>query len=329
MEPARFDEMRPGCWDIDARVADMDVGGVWASLCFPSLIAGFAGDVFSRRKDPELGLACVRAWNDWHLEVWAGPTPGASSRCSSRGCTTRRSPPPRSGATPSAASRPSASPRTRSTSACRRCTPSHWDPFLAACEETGTVVCLHTGSAALDVAASPGRSAARAVHDAVPGERAASAAADWLWAGVRCGSPAAHRVLRGWHRLGADAAGPARLGARPLGVRAGDGVWHGRPHARARCCAATSGSAPSTTRRRWQPARPHRRRPHPRRERLPARRLDVARHADAARRRASPPSAATDDEAAAVTGRNARHPFRWRREPADATARSSAMARPR
>ncbi len=40
MEPARFDEMRRGCWDVDARVHDMDLDGVYASLCFPSLIAG-------------------------------------------------------------------------------------------------------------------------------------------------------------------------------------------------------------------------------------------------------------------------------------------------
>ncbi|MGH9191736.1 MAG: amidohydrolase family protein, partial [Acidimicrobiales bacterium] len=75
MEPARFDEMRRGCWDIDARIEDMDAGGVWASVCFPSLIAGFAGTVFARSQDAELGLACVRAWNDWHLEVWAGTHP--------------------------------------------------------------------------------------------------------------------------------------------------------------------------------------------------------------------------------------------------------------
>src|SRR5438477_2737701 len=42
MEPARFDEMRPGCYDIEARVRDMDIDGTYASLCFPSLIAGFA-----------------------------------------------------------------------------------------------------------------------------------------------------------------------------------------------------------------------------------------------------------------------------------------------
>src|SRR5205807_1437484 len=44
-------------------------------LCFPSLIAGFAGTVFARSKDSELGLACLRAWNDWHREEWAGPHP--------------------------------------------------------------------------------------------------------------------------------------------------------------------------------------------------------------------------------------------------------------
>jgi hypothetical protein len=75
MEPARFDEMRPGCFDIHARIADMDLNGIWASLCFPSLVAGFCGAVFSRADDPELGLACMRAWNDWHLEVWAGTYP--------------------------------------------------------------------------------------------------------------------------------------------------------------------------------------------------------------------------------------------------------------
>ena len=45
MEPARFEDMRPGCYDIDARIADMDSAGIWASLCFPSLVAGFCGAV--------------------------------------------------------------------------------------------------------------------------------------------------------------------------------------------------------------------------------------------------------------------------------------------
>ena len=57
VEPTRFDEMRPGCYDIDARIRDMDINGVWASVNFPSQITGFCGRVFSRCSDPELGLA--------------------------------------------------------------------------------------------------------------------------------------------------------------------------------------------------------------------------------------------------------------------------------
>ena len=53
MAPADFDEMRRGCWDIHARIADMDLAGIGASVCFPSLIAGFCGSVFSQSKDPE------------------------------------------------------------------------------------------------------------------------------------------------------------------------------------------------------------------------------------------------------------------------------------
>ena len=55
LEPTRFEDMRRGCWDIDARIADMDLNGVWASLNFPSQITGFSGSVFSRAGDPGLG----------------------------------------------------------------------------------------------------------------------------------------------------------------------------------------------------------------------------------------------------------------------------------
>ena len=70
LQPARFDEMRRGCWDIHERIADMDVGGIWASLNFPSMITGFCGRVYSTARDPELGLAVTRAWNDWLFEEW-------------------------------------------------------------------------------------------------------------------------------------------------------------------------------------------------------------------------------------------------------------------
>ena len=105
-EPFRFDQMRPGCYDVDARVRDMDVNGVWASVNFPSQITGFCGRVFFGAADRELGLACIRAWNDWLFEEWYQRYPerivplGIAYLADA--ATSRR---PRSAATPSEASR--------------------------------------------------------------------------------------------------------------------------------------------------------------------------------------------------------------------------------
>ena len=75
IEPFRFDQMRPGCYDVDARVRDMDLNGVWASMNFPSQISGFCGRVFFDVADRDLGLACLRAWNDWLFEEWYSAHP--------------------------------------------------------------------------------------------------------------------------------------------------------------------------------------------------------------------------------------------------------------
>ena len=105
-EPARFDEMRKGCWDIDARVADMDLDGVWASLCFPSLLAGFAGVVFSQSKDQDLGLALHAGVERLaHRRLGRHAPASGSSRCRSRGSPIRRSRRTRSGRTRPAGSR--------------------------------------------------------------------------------------------------------------------------------------------------------------------------------------------------------------------------------
>ena len=182
MEPARFDEMRKGCWDSDARVADMDLAGIWASLCFPSLIAGFAGTNFSRAVDQDLGLACVRAWNDWHLEAWVGPHPerliplqipwlsdpqlaaDEVRRNAARGFRALSFP-----ENPAHLKLPSLHS-------------THWDPLLAACEETDTVVCLHTGSSAWTAVSSPG--APLEQFSTMFPVNALAAAADWVWARI-------------------------------------------------------------------------------------------------------------------------------------------------
>ena len=60
--------MRPGAWDINARIRDMDLGGIAASLCFPSMVTGFAGTTFARSTDPELGFGAWHGdWTRWNM----------------------------------------------------------------------------------------------------------------------------------------------------------------------------------------------------------------------------------------------------------------------
>jgi predicted TIM-barrel fold metal-dependent hydrolase len=73
-DPNRFDEMRPGFYDSQARLADMDIDGVEAQLCFPSF-PGFAGRRFIDANDKDLALACVRAYNDFVLGEWCAAAP--------------------------------------------------------------------------------------------------------------------------------------------------------------------------------------------------------------------------------------------------------------
>ena len=74
IEPTSYEEMRPGCFDVHERVKDMSAGGVLSSMCFPSF-PGFSGRLFAAAQDKELALATVQAYNDWHIEDWAGAYP--------------------------------------------------------------------------------------------------------------------------------------------------------------------------------------------------------------------------------------------------------------
>jgi predicted TIM-barrel fold metal-dependent hydrolase len=146
-EPARFDEMRRGAWDIKARIKDMDINGVYASLNFPSFLPGFGGQRLQlTTKDTELALATVRAWNDWHIEEWAGTDPTRIIPCQIPWLLD-----PEVGA---------AEIRKNAERGFKAVTftegpqvlglPSlhtgHWDPIMRACAETETVVNLHIGS---------------------------------------------------------------------------------------------------------------------------------------------------------------------------------------
>ncbi len=74
IEPLSFEEMRPGTYDVDERIADMNANGQLGGLCFPSF-PRFCGQLFAGVADKELAAATVRAYNDWHLESWAGAHP--------------------------------------------------------------------------------------------------------------------------------------------------------------------------------------------------------------------------------------------------------------
>ena len=144
---ARFDEIRPGCYDPVERLKDMDVDGVWGQLLLPQLRALRRPPLLpGRRQDPELGLACLRTYNDYLLDEWCatapvaavrrGDPPAARHRRGGRRARPRRSP---------RAPRRSRSPRTRPCSACRRSTPTTGIRSGPSRDEAEIPLCMHIG----------------------------------------------------------------------------------------------------------------------------------------------------------------------------------------
>ncbi len=145
--PIRFSDMRPGCFRVKERLEDMDLNHVERSLCFPTF-ARFCGQTFLDAHDKEVALACVRAYNDFMVEEWAGESGGRLiplclvplwdaglaavevRRNADRGVRAVAF-----SELPAMLGLPSIHDQGR-----------HWDPFFQACDETGTVICMHIGS---------------------------------------------------------------------------------------------------------------------------------------------------------------------------------------
>jgi predicted TIM-barrel fold metal-dependent hydrolase len=181
MVPITYDEMRPGCYEPKARLDDMDLNWVDASLSFPTF-PRFCGQTFLEAKDRDLAHACVVAYNDWMMEEWCADSGGrliplcliplwdsdlAASevrRNADRGChaVCFSEIPPHLGL-------PSIH------------TP-HWDPFFAECEETETTVCMHIGSSSRMPATSP--DAPNAVAATLSFNNAMASLSDYLFSGV-------------------------------------------------------------------------------------------------------------------------------------------------
>jgi len=154
LTPITYDEMRPGCYDPRARLEDMDTGWVEASMCFPTL-PRFCGQTFYEGNDKELGLACVRAYNDWMAEEWCGDSGG---RLIPLGIIPLWDP-------HLAAEEVRRNAERGFRAVCFSELPyhlglptihsGHWEPFFSTCAETGTVVAMHIGSSSKMPAASP------------------------------------------------------------------------------------------------------------------------------------------------------------------------------
>jgi predicted TIM-barrel fold metal-dependent hydrolase len=183
VEPFRFDQMRPGCWDVEARIRDMDVNGVWASLSFPSMITGFCGRVYSQCSDPELGLAVTRAWNDWMHDAWWSPHP---DRIIPIGITWLSD--PEIGA---AEIRRNAERGFRTVTLPERphligypsIFSDYWEPILRACAETDTVVSLHVGSSGMGDFVPGSDQVVMPLMATLFGQLSLTACTEWLWSG--------------------------------------------------------------------------------------------------------------------------------------------------
>ncbi|HUS61502.1 MAG TPA: amidohydrolase family protein [Acidimicrobiales bacterium] len=147
-EPVRFEHMRRGAWDIEARLADMDINGVYGSLNFPSFLPGFAGQrLQTTTNDVDLALATTRAWNDWHLEGWAGAAPERIIPCQVPWLLDPVLAADMIRENAARGFRAVSFPEAPSGHGLATMHSGHWDPFIEACAETGTVINLHIGSA--------------------------------------------------------------------------------------------------------------------------------------------------------------------------------------
>jgi predicted TIM-barrel fold metal-dependent hydrolase len=79
-EPSSLAEMRPGAYDIHARIGDMNANGILASLNFPTVVT-FDGGLFLSYENKADALTLVRAYNDWHIDEWCGSYPGRNIPC--------------------------------------------------------------------------------------------------------------------------------------------------------------------------------------------------------------------------------------------------------
>ena len=185
VEPVTFDQIRPGSWKQSERLVDMDANHVDVSICFPNILPRFCGQTFLEREDKELALLCVKAYNDWMIDEWCAgegkgrlipltliplwdPIAAAKEvqRCADKGSFAVAF-----SENPYHLGLPSIHDKDR-----------FWDPFLKACEETETVLCMHIGSSSKMPSTSP--DAPFSVSSTITFANAMGSMCDYILSGV-------------------------------------------------------------------------------------------------------------------------------------------------
>lgn len=181
VDPLRYDDMLPGCYDPAERVKDMDLDGVEVAMPFPSL-PRFAGTLFLEGEDKELARLCVQAWNDFLIDEWCAVAPHrfipmtilpmwdveASvkeiERMAAKGA------------------RAISFPENMVSLGLPSFHTDHWDPIFAAAVETQTPLCMHFGTSGKVPSTAP--DAPHAVMIALMGCNSMFAVADLLFSPV-------------------------------------------------------------------------------------------------------------------------------------------------
>ena len=176
-----YDDMRKGYYDPTARLADMDMAGIEASVCYPNMFVRFCGQTFSLATDKEVALACIKAYNDFIVEEWCAGSNGRLvpmgivplwdvdlavqeverlALLGFRSITFSEQ--------PHLLGLPSIHSKT-------------WDPLVAACAANEIVISLHIGTGGFPALAkdSPG-----AVPNVIASFNACYALVDWLFSGL-------------------------------------------------------------------------------------------------------------------------------------------------
>ena len=179
---ANFDEMRPGCYDPVERLADMDIDGVHAQLCFPNY-ARFAGHrFFLNVADLDVGLTCLKAYNDYLLDEWCATDPSrlfgavilplydvALAVAELRRVAAKGARAIAFSENPTVLGLPSVHT-------------DHWEPLWSAVDEIGIPVCMHIGSSSRLLTSSA--DAPPTVLVSCNGLNSMMAGIDWLLSGI-------------------------------------------------------------------------------------------------------------------------------------------------